>query len=442
MKTLKSKLFFMTTLMMVITVFAGCPHKPINPPEPPEEDSTETIKQQLEFKVVWKNTIGVDLEISSESNSVDGATINAISALLKDGEETEFSTVNKLVEIDSAHTLEMYKQEMLSSVVNSLIKISLRYFENGTMYSFSDNGELFKNINDYSEINDSLIRLNITKELFSREEFAITEGEEKSVEIKWQNKFTLPITLNISSEEEPNLNISLELQPDEIVKLSDLTYYVYPNEDELNKQLLENALMSYHDKLRELYFILPMPDDNGEWTTTKRQDALRALKTFFSIDRYDFSDDIYSLKLYNKMLYIESVIDGDPKIKQDYKSLEYYWKNDMDVPMNIDIRYKDPRVYNIEGDIVTTLQPGEILKMHDFFIYEDAEGYEFQSTWDILWNGAYIGEIESMVITYGDKSYDKNVDGKRDFLVSICYSMIDGKRTYSFTEKSFEESNK
>ena len=80
--------------------------------------------------------------------------------------------------------------------------------------------------------------------------------------------------------------------------------------------------------------------------------------------------------------------------------------------------------------------------MHDFFIYEDAEGYEFQSTWDILWNGAYIGEIESMVITYGDKSYDKNVDGKRDFLVSICYSMIDGKRTYSFTEKSFEESNK
>ena len=85
MKTLKSKLFFMTILMMVITVFAGCPHKPINPPEPPEEDSTETIKQQLEFKVVWKNTICVDLEISSESNSVEGATINAINALLKDG---------------------------------------------------------------------------------------------------------------------------------------------------------------------------------------------------------------------------------------------------------------------------------------------------------------------------------------------------------------------
>ena len=149
MKTLKSKLFFMTTLMMVITVFAGCPHKPINPPEPPNNnDSTETIKQQLEFKVVWKNTIGVDLEITSESNSVEGATINAINALLKEGEETEFASINKLVEIDSAHTLEMYKQEMLSSVVNSLNKISLRYFENGTMYSFSGNGELFKNINE------------------------------------------------------------------------------------------------------------------------------------------------------------------------------------------------------------------------------------------------------------------------------------------------------
>ena len=171
MKTLKSKLFFMTTLMMVITVFAGCPHKPINPPEPPEEDSIETIKQQLEFKVVWKNTIGVDLEITSESNSVEGATINAINVLLKDGEETEFATVNKLVEIDSAHTLEMYKQEILSSVVNSLNKISLRYFENGTMYSFSDNGELFKNINDYSEINDSLIQLDITKEILSREDY-------------------------------------------------------------------------------------------------------------------------------------------------------------------------------------------------------------------------------------------------------------------------------
>ena len=249
MKTLKSKLFFMTTLMMVITVFAGCPHKPINPPEPPEEDSTETIKQQLEFKVVWKNTIGVDLEITSESNSVEGATINAINALLKEGEETEFASINKLVEIDSAHTLEMYKQEMLSSVVNSLIKISLRYFENGTMYSFSDNGELFKNINDYSEINDSLIRLNITKELFSREEFAITEGEEKSVEIKWQNKFTRPISLHIKSSFNPELNINKQIAPDEIVKIVDLSYFTYPNENDLNKKMLNDAMASYKSLL-------------------------------------------------------------------------------------------------------------------------------------------------------------------------------------------------
>lgn len=64
MKALKSKLYFIATIMMVITVFAGCPHKPINPPEQPQ-DSIYTSKQQMEFSVVWKNNIGSPLEISA-----------------------------------------------------------------------------------------------------------------------------------------------------------------------------------------------------------------------------------------------------------------------------------------------------------------------------------------------------------------------------------------
>ena len=437
MKTLKSKLFFMTTLMMVITVFAGCPHKPINPPEPPNNnDSTETIKQQLEFKVVWKNTIGVDLEITSESNSVEGATINAINALLKDGEETEFASINKLVEIDSAHTLEMYKQEMLSSVVNSLNKISLRYFENGTMYSFSGNGELFKNINDYSEINDSLIRLNITKELFSREEFAITEGEEKSVEIKWQNLFTLPITIRIKSVADPNLNIDKQISPNEVVKIVDLSYYVYPNEDELNAEMLSNAMKSYKSSLNEVTFILPTIKDSTElttgiWTGTEYHNALDSvLADVFDLNNYEF-DNGYTLLLYNRLLYFDL---GIP-----YNFVKYtnsvYWKNSMQVPMEVSLKYRKHKIYTYhDGDLSCIIQPGESYQMPDFVVYCLKGASYFESPWSSFWN-CYTMEMDQIVITYGDKVYNKTLDGTEDFLNQRNYAQ---GYIYTFTEQSFD----
>ena len=407
MKTLKSKLFFMTTLMMVITVFAGCPHKPINPPEPPEEDSTETIKQQLEFKVVWKNTTGVDLEISIESNSVDGATINAIDTLLKDGEETEFATVNKLVEIDSAHTLEMYKQEMLSSVVNSLNKISLRYFENGTMYSFSGNGELFKNINDYSEINDSLIQLNITKEILSREEFAITEGEEKSVEIKWQNKFTRPISLHIKSSSNPELNINKQIAPDEIVKIVDLSYFTYPNENDLNKKMLNDAMASYKALLEEVTFLLPTIKDSSElrtgvWTGDSIivDGFVSDFIDIFNLSNYEF-DNAYTLILYNRLLYAELTSYCSSPKKYIYS---VNWKNDTNITMNVDLNYRDDKIYiYYEGDQKSfTLQPGETYPLPDLVVYIDADAYYFESQYDIFMR-LYLTEMERVVVTYGDE---------------------------------------
>ena len=397
----------MTTLMMVITVFAGCPHKPINPPEPPEEDSTETIKQQLEFKVVWKNTIGVDLEITSESNSVEGATINAINALLKDGEETEFATVNKLVEIDSAHTLEMYKQEMLSSVVNSLNKISLRYFENGTMYSFSGNGELFKNINDYSEINDSLIQLNITKEILSREEFAITEGEEKSVEIKWQNKFTRPISLHIKSSSNPELNINKQIAPDEIVKIVDLSYFTYPNENDLNKKMLNDAMASYKALLEEVTFLLPTIKDSSElrtgvWTGDSIivDGFVSDFIDIFNLSNYEF-DNAYTLILYNRLLYAELTSYCSSPKKYIYS---VNWKNDTNITMNVDLNYRDDKIYiYYEGDQKSfTLQPGETYPLPDLVVYIDADAYYFESQYDIFMR-LYLTEMERVVVTYGDE---------------------------------------
>ena len=414
MKTLKSKLFFMTILMMVITVFAGCPHKPINPPEPPEEDSTETIKQQLEFKVVWKNTIGVDLEITSESNSVEGATINAINALLKDGEETEFASVNKLVEIDSAHTLEMYKQEMLSSVVNSLIKISLRYFENGTMYSFSDNGELFKNINDYSEINDSLIRLNITKELFSREEFAITEGEEKSVEIKWQNKFTRPISLHIKSSFNPELNINKQIAPDEIVKIVDLSYFTYPNENDLNKKMLNDAMASYKALLEEVTFLLPTIKDSSElktgvWTGDSLivDGFVSDFIDIFNLSNYEF-ENAYTLILYNRLLYVDLTSDFSSPKKYVYST---YWQNNKNTSMNVNITYRKDKTYiYYEGNQLSfTIQPGESYQLPDFVVYIDEDAYYYNSQYDVFM-GFYLAEMESVVVTYGDT--ELNISGK------------------------------
>ena len=221
MKALKSQLYFIVTLMMVITVFAGCPHKPINPPELPDNnDSTETIQHQLNFKIIWRNATGVELSLNTESNSVDGATINNIELWLNNEEITDYASVSKLVDIDSAHTIEMYKQEMLASVLNAINTVNLRYFENGMMYSFSGNGELLNNVNEYMEINDSTIQLNITKDLLARKEFTTKEGEEQTVAIKWQNKFTRPISLHINSSKKQELNINRQINPDEVVKNS------------------------------------------------------------------------------------------------------------------------------------------------------------------------------------------------------------------------------
>ena len=119
----------------------------------------------------------------------------------------------------------------------------------------------------------------ITKEILSREEFAITEGEEKSVEIKWQNLFTLPITIRIKSVADPNLNIDKQISPNEVVKIVDLSYYVYPNEDELNAEMLSNAMKSYKSSLNEVTFILPTIKDSTElttgiWTGTEYHNAL------------------------------------------------------------------------------------------------------------------------------------------------------------------------
>ena len=55
--------------------------------------------------------------------------------------------------------------------------------------------------------------------------------------------------------------------------------------------------------------------------------------------------------------------------------------------------------------------------------------------WESNFWYSYMNEMKSVVITYGDKTYDMAVDGRRKF-VSPSYN--DLYYSYTFTEQSFE----
>ena len=424
MNALKSKLYFIATIMMVITVFAGCPHKPINPPELPDNnDSTETIQHQLNFKIIWRNATGVELSLNTESYSVDGATINNIELWLNNEEITDYASVSKLVDIDSAHTIEMYKQEMLASVLNAINTVNLRYFENGMMYSFSDNGELLNNVNDYMEINDSTIQLNITKDLLARKEFTTKEGEEQTVAIKWQNKFTRPISLHINSSKKQELNINRQINPDEVVKIVDLSYFTYPNEDEINKKMLSDAMTSYKALLDEVTFMLPNINDSSElvtgvWTgdSIATNGFESSLIDIFNLDNYEINNNDYLLILYNRLLYYEFVPTFTSFIKTTYS---VYWNNNQSAPMTVNIRYRKDKIYTyFEGDQQTfTIQPGESFQMPDLVIYEEEGSYYYISPADVCWD-MYLQEMEQVNVSCGDEV--RNISGKdiKDYLTT------------------------
>lgn len=439
MKALKSKLFFMTILMMVVTVFAGCPHKPINPPELPEEDSTEITKQQLNFEVVWKNTLGVDLEISIESNSVEGATFNDIDTVLKNGDSVVIAVVNIVVEVDSLHTMQLYEEEMLTNIIAAIKGVELRYFEDNIMYTSNDMSALqLGDYNDYT-FNGRVIILVISKDVVSRSEFVPTEGELNTILIKWKNTFAKSIGLKISSSSHSEFNINQQIAPNETLKVADLSYYVYPNNDEVNAKMLERAMLDYKSSLDDVMFLLPDVKNHeewisgGEWTGDSiRKHCLNDNNNYlFNIENYEFNAD-YTLILYNRLLYF--LLGEHPENEIEFNS-SVIWTNAMSVPMVVDIKYRNDRVYSLVDKINCIIQPGESFQMPEFYYVEIDGRIEIQPSAD-SWFSLYMNEMESVVITYGDKSYNMAEDGRCKF---ICPSYTYGYGNHTFTEQSFED---
>ncbi|MGM9794600.1 MAG: hypothetical protein ACI3ZZ_00015 [Candidatus Aphodosoma sp.] len=439
MKTLKSKLYFLTTLAMVIAVFAGCPHKPINPPELPENDSTETIKQQLNFSVVWKNNLGSSLEISASWNEVVGTLFNSLDTVLQDGDSIVVAVVNKMVEVDSIHTIQMYEEEMLMNIIESVKSINLRYFEDNLMYTSRDGGLLqFGEYEDYMS-NNSVKTLVVSKDFLSSSDLVTVEGELKTISLNWKNTFAKSIGLKISSSSNPELNITKQIAPDETIKVTELSYYVFPNNDELNAKLLADVMSDYKSSLDDVLFLLPDVKDHdewisgGEWTGDSiRKHCLNVSNNYlFDIKNYEYSVD-YTLILYNRLLYF--LLGDHPENEIEINS-SVIWKNNMSVPMVVDIRYRNDRIYSLVDKINCTIQPGESFQMPDFYYVEYDGQIEIQPSAN-LWYGLYINEMESVVITYGDKTYNMAVDGRCKF---VCPNYTYGYGNHTFTEQSFKD---
>ena len=413
-------------LVLLAVLFSGCPTPPVNP-----EDQT------MEFNVVWKNNIGSSLEVNADWNIVDGVIFNAVDTVLRNGDSIVIAVVKKIVSVDSDHTMQMYEEEMLLKITEAIKRVDLRYFEDNVMYNYSGDGaSLFGEQEEYT-VQDKDKIVVISKEILSRAKFVATEGELATASINWQNDFVKPIGLQITSASNPEYNINRQIAPEETVKIVDLSYYIYPNDDELNAKMLANAMADYKLSLDDVIFTLSEPKDNQEWhadeewTDSIKMYCLNLTNNYlFDLDNYKY-DNNYTLILYNRLLYIDFDALQDTVIKHVHSVT---WKNGMTVPMVVDIKYMRNSIYNISGDIYCTIQPGEIYEMPEFFYYEQKGAYPFVPWESIFWY-SYMDEMKNVVITYGDKTYDMAVDGRRKF-VSPSYN--DLYYSYTFTEQSFE----
>ena len=438
MKAIKSKLYYIATIMMVITVFAGCPHKPINPPEQPQ-DSIYTSKQQMEFSVVWKNNIGSPLEISASWNNVEGASFNNLDTTLQDGDSIIIAVVKKFVEVDSIHTIQMYEEEMLMNIIASIKSVELRYFENNLMYT-SCNGGLSQ-LGEYEDYIScgNVKTLVVSKEILSRSELVTIEGELKTISINWKNTFAKSIGLKISSTSNPKFNINRQIAPNASLKVADLSYYVFPNDDELNDKMLAKVMSDYKSSLDDVMFLLPDVKDHDEWVSggewtgdSIRKHCLNDKDNYlFDIKNYEYNVD-YTLVLYNRLLYF--LLGYHPEDEIEINS-SVIWQNAMSVPMVVYIKYRNDRIYSLVDEINCTIQPGDSFQMPDFYYTENDGGMEILPSAD-GWYSLYVNEMESVVITYGDKTYNMAVDGRCKF---VCPNYTYGYGNHTFTEQSFQD---
>ena len=415
-------------LVLSAVLFSGCPTPPVNP-----EDQT------MEFNVVWKNNIGSSLEVNADWNIVDGVIFNAVDTVLRNGDSIVIAIVKKIVSVDSDHTMQVYEEEMLTNIIAAIKGVELRYFEDNIMYTSNDMSALQLGDNNDYTFNGNAIILVISKDIVSRSEFVSTEGELNTISIKWKNTFAKSIGLKISSSSHLELNINQKIAPNETLKVADLSYYVYPNNYEVNAKMLAKVMLDYKSSLDDVMFLLPDVKSHdewisgGEWTGDSiRKHCLNETNNYlFDIENYEYNGD-YTLILFNRLLYF--LLGEHPDNEIEYNS-SVIWKNDMSVPMVVDIKYRNDRIYSLVDKINCTILPGESFQMPDFYYVEYDGRIEIQPSAD-SWYSLYMNEMESVVITYGDKTYNMAEDGRCKF---ICPGYTYGYGNHTFTEQSFND---
>lgn len=419
----------LTTIALAIAILTACNNT--NTPDRP--DTPETA--EIAFTMMWQNNLTIELKLSTDITAADGIIAQPVSATLRPGETVAIASAKKAVTVDTDNTRETREREILASIINSLTTVELSYIIDHKMYSYRGKAsDLIGNTADYIGGQDTKT-LSITPELLSSADITVTEGKPNTVAIHWQNTFTLPITISITA---PENTLTKQLQPTETLKLTDLQYYTYSDDDD--RTALLKAMSDYYESLQKIILTLPTLDENGEWTTTG-YDVTKAHETLFTLDNYRRDAGLYTLELYNRLLYAEldwelsAYLIGCNKYKTE---LQVFWKNGMTEPMDIEIKYREHKIYIVGPDIIThTIRPGETFQMPDFVIYSD-DTYTFLAHVDVSWN-AYTSDIETLTISCGDLHYNLATDGKRDFINHNAYNSNHDPEsmTYTFTPQSF-----
>ena len=407
--------------------------------------SWDRAQDCVEITVSVVNALGTDADLRMEGTPWPDNCANSVAmdTVLHDGDSVNM-TVSDVVlycgglvtVTDCDYTHADGEEEVLASFLESMVYTDIVYIEGGAVCRYAENGiSVLAEHFVRSERCDSVFVLRLTKELMNEVGVEKHEGQEARASLYWRNDFTLPV--GVSIEAEGYAAVETELQPGDSVKIADLDYYTFADEEELSGEMLRKAMSAYHAAIGKASLDLPeMPDavDGGDYNMG---DISGAVNTLFDITAYaECGEGEFTLSLYNRMLYFDLICELDSEAGWEKTVRRVVWENGMDDPMTIDLTYVENKIYTLGGDVHCTLQPGGTLELSTFAIYAN-DNPSFQAWIDSYWD-MYYSEVESLRITCGEKIYDMEADGRGAFLESYKnYAESEEGYVFTFTEETF-----
>ena len=397
----------------------------------------------VEITVSVVNALGTDADLRMEGTPWPDNCANpvAMDTVLHDGDSVNMTVSDVVLYCGGLVTVCDYthadgEEEVLASFLESMVYTDIVYIEGGAVYRYAENGiSVLAEHFVRSERCDSVFVLRLTKELMNEVGVEKHEGQEARASLYWRNDFTLPV--GVSIEAEGYAAVETELQPGDSVKIADLDYYTFADDEELSGEMLRKAMAAYHAAIGKASLGLPeMPDavDGGDYNMS---DISGAVNTLFDITAYaECGEGEFTLSLYNRMLYFDLICELDSETGWEKTVRRVVWENGMDDPMTIDLTYVENKIYTLGGDVHCTLQPDETLELSTFAIYAN-DNPSFKAWLDSYWD-MYYSEVESLRITCGEKIYDMETDGRRAFFESYKnYAESEEGYVFTFTEETF-----